>query len=487
MYWSMVINFRMLVAVGSFFALLLALVGMLAWRAQKRRPGSRRWAVANLLFALAMPFFVLRPYVGDWFGIVVANSLVVVASILAFEGVRQYRNLATGFRALYACGAITIVAVGYFDYIAYSVNKRAVVMSSFMALVTGSCALALLKRKPVGRWPAVMAGLFWFSAAIDVARAVYMGLAPPLKDMFAPEPVNELLFLGVVLSIGCCSFGWAGLTKDCLGATLRDAESQTAAARRDAAEAKTELESVARRAAEAQAARSEYMAVVSEEIRNPLGGILAAMDLLTETEKADQRECADIVRAEVEKILSVHDNLLDLSTLDAGRLTIASRAFDLRDVVEGVAKQCSQTAARKGIDLVVSYPGSLPHRFLGDDARIRQVLLNLVGNALTVAREGQIEIAAERESQDGSSAKMRISVTRSRTWIAPEEAGSLLVTFHTAPVSALQRYGSVGIALAVSKRLVESMNGHLHLENQLGRGSRIGFTLPLPIEAHETA
>jgi signal transduction histidine kinase len=113
------------------------------------------------------------------------------------------------------------------------------------------------------------------------------------------------------------------------------------------------------------------------------------------------------------------------------------------------------------------------------------VLLNLVGNAVTVAKEGQVEIAAECDLQDGKNAKIRVSVTRTRAWIAPEEAGSLLVTFKPAPVSALHRYGSIGISLAVSKRLVELMDGYFHLENQPGRGSRMGFTLTLPIEAHE--
>jgi signal transduction histidine kinase len=478
-------DFRMLAGVASFFALLLAFVGMLAWRTQQHRPGGRRWVVANLLFAVSLPLLVLRSVLGDWIGVVVANGLIVAASILSLEGVRKYRNRKTDFRAVYACGALALASVAYFNYVTNSVSARVVIMSSFMGIVTASCSATLLRDKPVGRWPAIMAGLFGFSAAIETVRAIYFFFAPPLSDLFSLDPVNIVFFAGVALSIGCCSFGWAGLAADHLGENLRQAESLAATVRREAAGARVEAESLALRAAEAQASPSEYMALANDEIRNPLGGILAVMDLLTDTEAVDQRECADIVRAQVEKILSVNDNLLDLSTLEAGRMTIEATPFDLRLLVEEVARQCSAAAARNGLDLVVVCQDQFARRFLGDATRIRQVLLNLVGNAVTVAKEGQVEIAAECDLQDGKNAKIRVSVTRTRAWIAPEEAGSLLVTFKPAPVSALHRYGSIGISLAVSKRLVELMDGYFHLENQPGRGSRMGFTLTLPIEAHE--
>jgi signal transduction histidine kinase len=239
---------------------------------------------------------------------------------------------------------------------------------------------------------------------------------------------------------------------------------------------------MAQRAAAADAAKSEFVAIMSHEIRNPLSGVMAMTDLLLATYlTSEQREYAEAVHKSAVTLLAVTDDVLDIAKIEAGRLTIESYDFDLCDVVEDVVKMLAPVAKRKGVALVFDYPLGTPRCFVGDGGRIRQVIFNLVGNAVKFTSEGHISVAIQCDAQPTRSATMRVSVTDSGIGISPEKIGFLFERFSPAHLSTARRYGGTGMGLAISKRLIELMGGSIHVESKLGVGSTFWFTLALRV------
>jgi two-component system sensor histidine kinase/response regulator len=223
---------------------------------------------------------------------------------------------------------------------------------------------------------------------------------------------------------------------------------------------------------------------MSHEIRTRMNGVIGMTGLLLDTElNAEQREYADTVRRSGEALLTIINDILDFSKVEAGKLEIEAVSFDLRVSIEEVNELLAPKIESRKLDLVLQYPANVPRYFVGDAGRIRQVMTNLVGNAIKFTPSGDIVIDVACESQDQARAMMRIAVSDTGPGIPADKAGSLFEKFSQLDSSTSRKYGGTGPGLAISKQLVQLMGGSISASSRPGRGATFSFTLPLWIDS----
>jgi signal transduction histidine kinase/ActR/RegA family two-component response regulator len=242
------------------------------------------------------------------------------------------------------------------------------------------------------------------------------------------------------------------------------------------ADAKQQAEIQAQRAEAASKAKSEFLAMMSHEIRTPMNGVLGFANLLLETPlNPEQREFVQTVQRSGDALLTVINDVLDYSKIEAGRMTVEQIDFDLRSVCDEVRSILQAAVAERGLVMSLKYDATLPQFIKGDPVRIRQVLLNLAGNAVKFTERGTVRIEVSR--LDG--AQVKIIVADSGIGITAVQLDRLFRRFTQADSSTTRRYGGTGLGLAISKTLVELMGGTIGAQSDPGTGSTFWVTLPL--------
>ena len=336
-------------------------------------------------------------------------------------------------------------------------------------------------------WNAQAEATFGWSRSEAIGKSIFQTIVPQrLRDDLL-HVVNELLASGeasvlrkrvettrlhrdghefpVELSVSLVRTGETHR----LGAFLRDITDRK----------RSEQESIAaREAAEAGSrAKSEFLANMSHEIRTPLNGVIGMTDLALETDlTSEQREYLKTVKLSADSLLNVINDILDFSKIEAGKVDLDLVDFDLRDSLEATLKTLALRVDEKGLELLCDIAPSVPDLVCGDSNRLRQVVVNLVGNAIKFTEHGEVALNVQVEALHADGLTLHFTVSDSGIGIPAEKQKLIFQAFAQADNSTTRKYGGTGLGLSISRRLVELMDGKIWVESEVGRGTRFHFT-----------
>ncbi|PYP10003.1 MAG: hybrid sensor histidine kinase/response regulator, partial [Gemmatimonadetes bacterium] len=425
-------------------------------------------------------------------GVWVHPILIAVVVALAWPDAPSQLLLAWG-------GAVLLTALlrGAWIYVAprRGLHERAVrtgvrITVTLLAIawgVGGALVLPVVPFDTTALLLVILAGLI-ASALTTLAadplsiRGFLAGIALPVFVSLAISDQSHHLAAAIVVAV--FTLGMAIVARrahitlvDHLQITARLAVSEDAAKRAEAVmrDARDLAERVAR-------ARSAFLANMSHEIRTPMNAVLGFVELILDTELTqEQRRALELVRSSSEALLMILNDILDYSKIEAEHLELESIPFDVSKVVHATASLLAVRAREKHLELLAEVGADVPRVVRGDPTRLRQVLMNLIGNAIKFTEQGEVVVSVSAAASDGSTT-LRFAVRDTGIGIAPEHVGSVFREFTQADSTTTRRYGGTGLGLAISQRLVQLMGGNLTVNSELGRGSEFAFAVTLPVE-----
>src|SRR2546422_9721210 len=314
-------------------------------------------------------------------------------------------------------------------------------------------------------------------------RGFLAGIALPVFVSLAMSERSHNLAAAIVVAV--FTLGMAIVARrahitlvDHLHVTARLAVSEDAAKRAEAVmrDARDLAERMAR-------ARSAFLANMSHEIRTPMNAVLGFVELILDTElSTEQRRALELVRSSSEALLMILNDILDYSKIEADHLELEAIPFDVSKVVHATASLLAVRAREKHLELLADVTPEVPRAVRGDPTRLRQVLMNLIGNAIKFTEQGEVVVSVTTALASDDRVQLRFAVRDTGIGIAPEHIGTVFKEFTQADSTMTRRYGGTGLGLAISQRLVKLMGGELQVASEVGKGSEFSFAIDFPAE-----
>jgi signal transduction histidine kinase/CheY-like chemotaxis protein/HPt (histidine-containing phosphotransfer) domain-containing protein len=366
------------------------------------------------------------------------------------------------------------------------------------ALLLGALQFAVLERSAGGEFVLIGAAPEWFRRLVpESAAGVALDLADrfPVLEVFLPEaeqvwsaadPNRMASDLWTETAAGggevhlrawaLNSEGRPFLVIELADALFKERQLVLQYAHETALQHET-ISRLNREVERANRAKSEFLAMMSHEIRTPLNAILGMADLLGESQLTpEQRKYVEIFQRAGSTLLNLINDILDLSKVEAGQLTLENIDFDLEEVVARAVELVRVKAREKNLEVGYRIAPGVPLRLAGDPTRLRQILLNLLGNSMKFTEKGGLTLRVERDPENAAPGGLRFAVADTGIGIAADKLNSVFASFTQADSSTTRKYGGTGLGLSISKRFVELMNGRIWVESKLGVGSTFYFT-----------
>ena len=439
---------------------------LVLWSSDRNRRELVTFAVAFGLLAVGFIAGPLRPLLTEHFALFLGNGCINAAMLAVWRGCRQIAGK-TPIPAIEhtAFLALTLL-VFWFTY--GELNAIARIELGSMVVVV-SCAVSaadLYRDRSLLRFRAirVLIGCLALATLLFLARVIVTIGRPPIPDyMNPPTPVVIALVVSlgiyIVLALAVCWLTFEHMAEEL---KLRNAALETSR--------------VAER--EANRAKSAFLANMSHEIRTPMNGIIGCTEILLDMAPSpEQRPYLSMLREAEGLLLAIINDILDFSKLESAQITVEKVAVELASAVQGTAALLRSQAEDKGLTLTTTLDAALPAWIVGDPMRLRQILLNLLGNAVKFTQTGDISLTAEPLKSEEGAPMIRFTVSDTGIGISPHRRHLLFQDFSQVHDSV--SIGGTGLGLAISKRLVEAMGGEIGVESEPGHGSRFWFTLPL--------
>jgi signal transduction histidine kinase/CheY-like chemotaxis protein/HPt (histidine-containing phosphotransfer) domain-containing protein len=462
---------------------------ILAWRLESAVESVLFWSIGSLVLALlaTVPFWQ-----GEAMGLLVGWLGVHLLVLAAAYGCRWFLHRQREFAARVALALLVLSALtwGAGGVLFVAVPPSGYYLPMVLAIV-GLAVLAI--------------GLFAREGKVMAAMVVMM-LAPMAYTLLVAQAGQGLAVLVTVLLVAAA--GLAGRRAQALAeqqvellaqplttavaaeAGKREAGIQAAVESSEIGRLREEVErhrnlekemEAARRAAEAaNMAKGEFLATMSHEMRTPLNGIIPLLEILRDTKlEPDQRDYLNTAYQSARHLLRIIDDILDYSKIEANKLELETVGLNLREVLDSVVRMLEKPAEAKGLKIQVVIDPNVRLACRGDPVRLRQVLSNLVSNAIKFTERGQVTIQVSRRGETRTHSELMFAVKDTGVGIPKEKADRLFQPFSQADTSTTRNYGGTGLGLVICKRLVELMGGQIGLKSEVGRGSIFWFTVPL--------